>query len=77
MTDKEARKLATRVAKQSDGVSVKVGRTNGQPVLHLIKRQSKTAQAASDTIATEPDWVDHSWNRDNIAKPEIDYQVQQ
>lgn len=68
MNDKEARKLATRIAKQSDGVSVKFGRINGKIALHLIRRQSKTLSAASNTIFSEPDWVDHPWNRDNITK---------
>lgn len=74
LTDKEARKLATRIAKESDGVSVKFGRINGKLALHLIRHQSKTLPAASETIFSEPDWVDHPWNRNNIAKPEIDYQ---
>lgn len=79
MTDKEGRKLATRIAKESDGVSVKFGRTNGRFALHLIRRQGKTTPAASTTIFTEPDWVDHPWNRDNAKKAnpfsEIDYKA--
>lgn len=61
--------LATVVAKQSSGVSVRLGKTNGQPVLHLIRRQRGATEAASLTIpATQTDWDLHPWNHNNAPK---------
>lgn len=51
--------LATMVAKQSTGVSVKVGQCNGEPVLHLIRRKERTSQTIPATIV---DWNLHEWN---------------
>lgn len=62
------RELASRVAKQSSGVSIKFGRTNGQDVLHLIRRQKENVTAASDTIpATVTAWLLHPWNKEGLA----------
>lgn len=59
MTEKEARALATRIAKSSTGVRVKFGRTNGEHVLHLlIDRQS-------ETIASAVEWDEHPANLAN------------
>lgn len=44
-------------------MSVKIGRTNGQPVLHLISTASD--DRSSETIASEVDWDQHRWNRYN------------
>lgn len=67
LTDKTARELSTTVVKQSTGVIVKPGRTNGAPVLHLIQRRNDEAgrPAASTTIACEADWSEHPWNVNN------------
>ena len=63
------RELASRVAKQSSGVSVKFGRTNGQDVLHLIRRRNDEGRtSASVTIpATAPAWNLHPWNKEKMA----------
>lgn len=42
---------------------MKIGRTNGQPVLHLISTASD--DRSSETIASEVDWDQHRWNRYN------------
>lgn len=69
LTDKQARELSTRVAKNSSGVSVKLGRTNGHPVLHLIQREDPNSkpprEAESVTIASEAEWDAHPWNSYN------------
>jgi hypothetical protein len=53
--------LLTVVAKQSTGVSVRLGQTNGQAVLHLVKR--KLGKQGSRTIpATLVAWNLHEWN---------------
>ena len=58
------REIATRVAKESSGVSVKFGKTNGEPVLHLIRRQTDKVEAASDTIQADIlAWESHPWNQ--------------
>lgn len=59
---KTARQLATAVAKQSDGISVKIGETNGKPVLHLINR-NLPGKIASRNLVSEADWAEHQWNR--------------
>jgi len=60
-----AQQLATKVAKESYGVSVRIGRTNGRDVLHLIRRRddSKGRTAASQTIPADlTTWQLHEWN---------------
>jgi hypothetical protein len=53
------KQLATKVAKESKGVSVRHGKTNGQDVLHLVRRNP----AESLTIpATSAAWDAHPWN---------------
>lgn len=64
LTTETARKLATTVAKESTGVSVKIGETNGLPVLHLIHRDLRT----SVNITSEADWAEHPWNKYNRPK---------
>jgi hypothetical protein len=64
LTAESARKLATRVAKESNGVSVKIGETNGKPVLHLVNRNMPSKFAARDLVS-EADWDEHPWNRYN------------
>lgn len=59
LTPETARKLATRVAKESAGVSVKIGETNGKPVLHLIHRDLRK----SVNLVNEADWAEHPWNK--------------
>lgn len=70
LNEKSARELSLAVAKQSLGVSVKPGRTNGAPVLHLIQRRNDAAgrPAASSTIASEADWSEHPWNTNNAPR---------
>lgn len=65
LTDAEAGVLAHRVVKQSSGVSVRIGRTNGHPVLHLIQRRNDDAGrvAESRTIHAEAEWSYHEWNK--------------
>lgn len=60
MNADEARKLATKVAKESSNVTVKLGRTNGRAVLHLKHRG-----ASSVTIAEPWQWSEHAWNNNN------------
>lgn len=57
-----ARKLATRVAKESDDVRVKFGETNGKVCLHLIVVGGRRY---SNTIFTEAEWSDHPENKYN------------
>ena len=74
LTDKSARELARRVAEQSSGVKVKFGRTNGQPVLHLVRSVNDAREIAegtaraSETIASAVEWHQHRWNRYNQPK---------
>ncbi len=66
MTTKQ---LATLVAKQSDGVSVGLGTTNGKDVLHLIRRRNdeKGISASAQTIpATKAAWDVHPWNKESL-----------
>lgn len=62
-----ARKLATRVAKESNGISVKIGETNGAPVLHLINR-NMPSKYASRNVTSVAEWDDHPWNRQNAPR---------
>lgn len=57
LSTKEARALATMVAKTSNGVSVKFGCTNGKNVLHL------NGPRRSFTISEEWEWAEHDWNK--------------
>lgn len=57
------RRLATKIAKESKGVSVRHGKTNGQPVLHLVRKMTPAHDAESVTIpATSAAWAIHPWN---------------
>jgi hypothetical protein len=60
----EARKLATRVAKESAGISVKFGETNGETILHLINRDIP-GKIASRNLTNAADWAEHPWNKYN------------
>lgn len=51
--------LATVVAKQSTGVSVRVGETNGEPVLHLMKRKERVSRTIPATVVH---WNLDPWN---------------
>lgn len=51
--------LATVVAKQSTGVSVKIGQCNGAPVLHLMRRKQRDSRTIPATLV---DWNLHEWN---------------
>lgn len=62
-----ARKLATRVAKESGGISVKIGSTNGVPVLHLVNRNLPSKYAARD-LTSVAEWDEHPWNRQNAPR---------
>lgn len=53
------RALAKLVAKQSRGVTVKFGRTNGRECLHLKSGKQ------SLTIYTGTEWDLHQWNTQN------------
>jgi protein-tyrosine-phosphatase len=58
LDDLAARKLATRVVKESDAI-VRFGKTNGRNCLHI------RAQRMSETIYSVFDWEEHRWNRAN------------
>lgn len=62
MTQKEARELATRVAKESHGVRVKFGRTNGRECLHLIVNHPDQGFSYSETIYESWEWEEHEEN---------------
>lgn len=64
LSNQEARQLATRVAKESNGVSVRIAATNGRNCLHLIHRDLK----ASNTIYEVWEWAEHPWNRHSGVK---------
>ena len=51
--------LATIVAKQSSGVSVRHGQTNGQAVLHLVSRKRRESLTLPATLQA---WNLHPWN---------------
>jgi len=57
-SDDDARALAKTIVKTVNGMSVKFGRTNGHPVLHLIDRKAKR----SATIRSKSDWTYHIMN---------------
>lgn len=63
--------LATKIAKESNGVSIRHGRTNGLPVLHLIRRRddAKDRTAASLTIPADlTEWRLHPWNTAGLSR---------
>lgn len=61
--------LATKVAKESSGISIKIGAVNGRPVLHLIDRNVEDTRLASVNMdATEVAWNLHPWNKNNKPK---------
>lgn len=65
MTQLSPKSLATKIAKESNGVSIKFGRTNGQDVLHLVRKRDdeKGREAASVTIPADlTTWQLHDWN---------------
>lgn len=55
MSESEARALATRIAKESNGVSVRFGRTNGRVCLHLVNRDAHK----SVTIYSRAEWSEN------------------
>lgn len=59
MTILEARKLATRIVKESNNVIVKFGITNSRNCLHL---RHTSAPRESQTIYDAADWDIHDWN---------------
>jgi hypothetical protein len=66
------RELSTKIAKESSGIVIRVGRTNGKDVLHLRRQRNdeKGIEAASVTIpATVTAWDLHEWNPLNNPKP--------
>ncbi len=71
LTDDTARRLATTVAKQSNGVRVKHGRTNGAPCLHIIV--TREGHKASTTIFSESEWDAHRENAANQRKERPSY----
>lgn len=74
LTERTARELSHAVVKQSHGVSVRTGRTNGRPILHLIQREnpSQGREAASETIASAAEWNLHRWNTANAPRKRRD-----
>jgi hypothetical protein len=63
--------LASRVARESDGISIKIGQVNGKPVLHLIRRRNEDKgilPESRDMEATETAWNLHPWNKANQPK---------
>lgn len=59
LSDKDARALAKQIAKDSQGVRVKFGQTNGVNVLHVI---ASDPNASSRTIKTRGEWEIHPAN---------------
>lgn len=55
----ELQDLAHQIVKQSRGVSVRFGCTNGRPCLHLKSR------GESETIYSTSEWAAHRWNTAN------------
>lgn len=72
LTQDTAKKLATRVAKESDGI-VRFGKTNGRICLHIRVPAKPAAgddigkqqQAGSETVYSVAEWDNHRWNRNN------------
>lgn len=65
MTKLSPKALATKIAKESNGVSIKFGRTNGRDVLHLVRKRDdeKGRKASSVTIIADlTTWQLHPWN---------------
>lgn len=71
MNTLEARKLATRIAKESSGVIVKFGRTNGRHCLHLCQSGKDAKYIMSETIYSVEEWNLHPWNFANRPKKKI------
>jgi hypothetical protein len=81
LTDSEARSLATRVVKDTKSARVKFGRTNGEPVLHVIVPAESARNeygdadptVASFTVKNASEWEEcplnqrHARNRDFAA----------
>lgn len=65
LTTDAQRKLATRVAKESDKVTVRFGHTNGRPCLHLSLHGSKDPSTSAETIYSVQEWNLHPWNNAN------------
>lgn len=77
MTEDQARKLATRVAKESDAI-IRFGVTNGRRCLHIRVAAKPAAgddmgserRAGSETIYDGLGWDDHKWNNINKRRRE-------
>jgi hypothetical protein len=65
MSPKESKQLATRVAKESDNVVVRFGKTNGRHCLHLNDTKPKDASRSSFTIFNEQEWAESPYNHAN------------
>lgn len=60
--DDDARALAKAIVMTVNHVSIKFGRTNGHPVLHVLDRKLKQ----SYTIASKAEWNLHPANPHHI-----------
>lgn len=68
MSPAEIKKLATRIAKESNNVVMKFGKTNGRPCLHLNHTAPKDKSRSSFTIYSSDEWHIHPWNNANRPK---------
>lgn len=66
------RKLATRVAKESNKVTVRFGHTNGRPCLHLRLHENKDPSTSAETIYSVQEWNLHPWNNANKPRKKRD-----
>lgn len=65
------RELASRIARETDGIVIRQGTTNGKAVLHLQRQRNidNGIEAASVTIpASVMEWELHDWNPTNKKK---------
>lgn len=73
MSELSPQQLATKIVKESTGVSVKIGQTNGKAVLHLIRWAKPDAgreHSESHTIdATTVAWNLDPWNEASPYNP--------
>jgi len=69
MNPRTAQKLARRILNEAiRPCTVKIGRTNGVPALHIIDPHNPKATEQSTTIFTESDWAAHPLNQLNRPK---------
>lgn len=69
MTDRAARELSTSIARSTDGIVVRSGRTNGKPVLHLVVARKDKRAADSVTIREPWEWEFSPYNSQGTRLP--------